>query len=134
MKWLLRSTVLFALSLFLVQTGTGGVSIRGGLPSYLFAGFVLTIMSYFVRPVITLITLPINFATFGAFSILTNAAILYVLTVLVPEVSIKAFTFPGAMFAGFIVPKIMVSELFAFMIVATLISTITTFSNWLMKH
>lgn len=134
MKSLLRSTVLFALALFLTQLGVGGVTIRGGLPTYLFAGFVLTLMSYTIRPVITLITLPINFATFGAFSMLTNALILYLLTIFVPEVNVKAFTFLGFAFAGFVVPKIMINQLPAFITVATLLSVVTSFTSWLMKH
>lgn len=131
MKSLLRNTVVHAFSLFLALQVLPGVKVAGGLFVYLFAGFVLSMMSLIIRPIINVVTLPLNFATFGAFSILTNAFILYLLTIFVPEVSITPFVYPGASVAGFVVPKIVFGSLTAFVAASLALFAIVSFVNWL---
>jgi hypothetical protein len=70
----------------------------------------------------------------GFFSFLVNVVIFYLLTVLVVGISISSFTFPGYEYAGFIIPKIYVNTLFAFILVSFLQSIIVTFLSWLTKN
>lgn len=133
MKSLLRNTIVNSFSLFIASQILSGVKITGGLQTYIFSGIILTIMTLILRPILQLITLPLNLITFGTFSFLINVIILYLLTVVVPQISIKAFTFPGLNLYGFIFPKIELNTFFAFIVVSIVISAIMSFVFWLIK-
>ena len=133
MKSLLRNTFLNALSLFLLTQLISGINISGGFIAFVLAGFCLTILFWILKPVLNLISLPLNALTLGFFSVVTNAILFYLLTVFIPNVSIFAFTFPGFSFAGFIVPKIFINTFFAFIVIACLQSLLFTFFKWIFK-
>lgn len=131
MKSLTRSVAISALSLFLLDQTVGGVHISGGIFTYILAGVLLSVLNTFLRPLLKLVTLPLNIATLGAFTIIINALILYLLTVLVPQISISPFSFNGVTFAGIIIPKIAFNSLFAHIVSATVLSGILTAIRWL---
>jgi uncharacterized membrane protein YvlD (DUF360 family) len=111
-----------------------GVNISGGFPAYIIGGAVLSIMFMTLKPVLSLITLPLNFVTLGTFSFLVNVIILYLFTLVVSNISISAFTFSRLEYAGFIIPELHVNQLFAFLIASFLLSVIFTFLSWLIKR
>ena len=133
MKLLIRNTLINALSLFLLTQAISGIRISGGFIAFILAGFCLTILFWVLKPVLNLISLPLNALTLGFFSVVTNAILFYLLTVFIPNVSIFAFTFPGFSFAGFIVPKIFINTFFAFIVIACLQSLLFTFFKWVFK-
>jgi len=110
-----------------------GMKVYGGLPTYLVAGFVLTLLLMILKPILNLLALPLNIITLGMFSFVINVIIFYVLTVLVVGIVISSFTFPGVSFAGFIVPKIYLNTIFAFVLVSFLQSFMVSFLSWLAK-
>ena len=71
--------------------------------------------------------------TLGLFSFLTNAILLYLLTIFVPNISISAFTFNGFSFAGFIVPVMRFNTFYAYIISAGLLAIVINFFDWLIK-
>lgn len=93
----------------------------------------MSILFLVVKPILNLISLPLNLVTLGLFSFLTNAIIFYLLTVFVTSIVITPFTFPGVSFAGFVAPKIYVNVLFSFILIAFLQSLIVSFLSWLIK-
>lgn len=133
MKTILRKTSFNAVSLFAVSQMVAGFKVDGGLQTYVLAGLTLAILSFIVKPIITILTLPLNMATLGAFSFLTNALILYLLTIIVPQITISSFVFPGLSFLGFVIPKISLNVFFAYIVCAFLLSFIVSFINWLVK-
>lgn len=133
MKTILRKTSFNALSLFAVSQLVLGLKVEGGIQTYLFAGLMLAILSFIVKPVLTILTLPLNIATLGAFSFITNALILYLLTIIVPQIVISSFVFQGVSFLGFVIPKISFNVFFAYIICAFLLSFTVSFINWLIK-
>ncbi|MBI2430906.1 MAG: phage holin family protein [Candidatus Levybacteria bacterium] len=133
MKTILRNVVLHAVSLFILWQLVPGVKIVGGLQTYLVAGVMLAFISAFVRPILNILTLPFNLVTMGAFSFLSNALILYILTAFVPQIMISPFTFQGASFLGFIIPKIVFNLFFAYIVSAFVLSAITSVISWLIK-
>lgn len=110
-----------------------GVKISGGMPTYILGGAALSLMFVVLKPVLSIVTLPLNVITLGSFSFVVNAGILYLLTRFVPNISISSFGFSGLKFAGFIVPKIFVNIFFAFVLASLLLSIIFTFLTWLIK-
>lgn len=110
-----------------------GVKVDGGLISYIVGGIALSVLFVLVKPILSIITLPLNIITLGLFSFLINAIILYLLTIFVSSISITAFIFQGFSFLGFVVPQFSVNTFFAFIIASILLSFIVGFLKWLIK-
>lgn len=133
MKSVLRGTALQAFSLYALSTLVSGVTIRGGVETYLFAGFILSIMSITIKPLLTIITLPFSLLTMGFFSFVVQGFILYLLTVFLQSVSVSAFTFPGGSFAGFVVPRTHLNIFFTYLASAFLFSLVYSLLKWLFE-
>ena len=134
MKSFIRSASINGLSLFAIGQGLEGVVVTGGLRTYVLGGIILSILSVTLKPLFGLISLPLNMVTLGMFSFFSNAILLYILTILVTEIKISAFTFPGYSTAGFIIPEIHFNSLFAYVISASVLSLVQGFINWVIKR
>lgn len=134
MKSILRSISLYSFSLFVVTILLDGVKVTGGIWSFIVAGAILTLLFWVVKPIVSLITFPLSFITLGLFSFITNALMLYLLTILAPNISIQAFTFPGLSFWGFVIPPFFLNTFFAFIVSALLLSFIKGFLIWLIER
>jgi putative membrane protein len=133
MKTLSRNIVFYSVSLFLLSQFISGLVISGGWTSYVLGGVVLSLLFMIVRPVLGIITLPLTIITLGWFSLITNAIILYLLTILVNDISITSFVFQRSEFAGFVIPRISVNTVFAFIVISILISVTVGIFKWLIK-
>ena len=133
MKSFFRNVLFNSFSIFLISQLLSGVKVTGGLPTFFIGGIALTLLLVLLRPVLNILTLPLNLVTLGMFSFLTNVIIFYLLTVFVTGISITSFTFPGASYAGFVIPSIYLNTLFAFILVSFLQSVIVSFLSWLIK-
>lgn len=133
MRGVVRNTLIYSLALFLTSLFLSGLKIEGGFLSFISGGFVLYILFMILKPVLSIISLPLNLVTLGIFSSLTNAIILYVLTVFYPKVRVEAFTFEGYSFLGFIIPSLWLNTFFAFIAVAVGISLVITLISWLIE-
>lgn len=132
-KALIRNTLIYALSLYLVTFIVSGVHIYGGILTYLISGIVLTVLFLLIKPIFNVLTFPLNMISLGLFSIFTNAILLYLLTVFVPNISIKAFHFPGATFIGFSIHPMSFNTLFTFILAALVLSAISGTIRWIAK-
>lgn len=133
MKSFFRNTLFNAFSIFLISQVISGMKVSGGLITYLVGGFALTILLVLLKPVLKILTLPLNIITLGMFSFVINVIIFYLLTVLVTGINITAFTFPGLSFSGFIIPSIYLNTLFSFILISFLQSVVVSFLTWLIK-
>ena len=133
MKSILRRVVFYSVALFLTAQMLEGVRVEGGLIMYVVGGIALSVLFFLVKPVLSIVTLPLNIITLGLFSFLINAIILYLLTIFVPNISISAFKFSGFSFWGFVVPQFQINNFFAFIVASILISLIVGFLKWLIK-
>lgn len=133
MKSILRRIAFYSVSLFLTSQIITGLTISNGLTTYLIGGIVLSILFLIVKPILSIVTLPLNIITLGLFSFLINAIILYFLTILVPDISISEFIFKGFTFAGFVIPSLYINNFFTFVIASILLSFLVGFLRWLTK-
>jgi putative membrane protein len=134
MKGLLKHTIINAVSLAVLDQIIPGVTIRGGLKTFVISGFILSLLLLIIKPILNIFSIPLNMITLGLFSFFTNAIILYLLTVLVTEIKITEFTFNGFTYAGFVAPVVHFNTFFAFIITAALLSLIINFFDWLIKR
>lgn len=133
MKTILRATLLNSLSLWLTSLVATGLIIEGGIETLVLAGFVLFLIQKLLKPVLEVITLPINLATLGLFSWILNVVALYLLTILVGGIAILPFTFQGSNISGFIIPKTTFNQITAFVAVTLILTIIQRFLSWLRK-
>lgn len=91
----------------------------------LFAGAILSILMLVIKPLLSILFIPINLMTFGLLSWVINVIVLYLLTLIEPSIKVIEWTFPGATYAGFVIPELHFSYLIA-LICATLTLTLIT--------
>lgn len=133
MKGLLKNTIIDGFSLFLTAQTLSGVKVEGGFMTFVFGGLALSLMTSFLKPVLKIITLPINIVTFGTFSFVINIIVLYLLTVFIPQIKVSAFIFQGFSLYGFVIPKFFLNTFFAFVVVSFTLSVIISFFRWIIK-
>ncbi len=133
MKGFLRKSAINAVSLYIVSQALSGLQIEGGIPTFILAGAVFSVISFIGRPILTIITLPLNLITLGAFSFIINVALLYLLTIFIPQISISPFTFEGFSFSGFVIPEFSFNLFFAYIACSVLLSVVSSFLTWLTK-
>lgn len=133
MKTLIRSFVFFTIGLFLLPVLLPGVRVAGGFVTILMGGFTLTLLFTFIKPLLSIITFPLNLITMGMMSMLVNMFLLYLLTVFIPSIKIQAFVFDGLATAGFIIPRVSVNTFFAFVLGALVLYCVHALLSWLTR-
>lgn len=133
MKSLLRSFLINTLAIFFAAQIITGLSYGHRWETLVSAGLSLTLVNLLVKPVIKLLTLPINLLTLGVFSWAVDVLMLFIVTLLVPGFSISAFPFAGFSASGFVVPAFYVSAFLSFLFSSVAISFISSFLFWLAR-
>ena len=128
MKYLVRVFLFNVFALWLTSQLVPGITISGGWQMMLIAGLVLSLLMLVVAPILRILFIPINILTFGLVSWFINVIVLFLLTILLPQVTITAWTYQGLSFAGFVVPSLIIS--YPISLIGTSLF-ITFFSNFL---
>lgn len=79
-----------ALSLLIVDLVIPGVNIAN-FPSALIAALVIGLLNSSVKPMTTTLSLPLNYATLGGFSLIVNGLLFWLASVIVPGFSVHGF-------------------------------------------
>lgn len=66
-----------------------GVEFTGSLQTLFWAGVILGLINFFIKPVVKLITWPLRILTFGLFTIVINMALVWTVDILFPELIIE---------------------------------------------
>ena len=133
MKTILRNIAIYTLILFLLPMLIPGVSITNGLQTLLTGGIMLAILFLVLKPILNIISFPVNMVTLGLFNIFINALLIYLLTVFVTEISISSFTYYRTNVFGFITPMISFNTFFAYIYTAFILTLINGFIRWLIN-
>jgi uncharacterized membrane protein YvlD (DUF360 family) len=133
MKTILKTIFVNILILYVVSQLFKGIEFKNGLSTFLTAGIALAVSSILVKPLINIMILPINLITFGVFRWLSSVAVLYIVTLLVPDFIIQGFYYGGFNSIWFDIPVINVHGFFAIILFSIVISTFGTFFHWLLK-
>ena len=132
MKTILRRIAIYTFTLYLLPFIIPGVKISGGLGTLFIGGAALAFMFLILKPILNIISFPINLITLGLFSIITNAFILYLMTRFVDGIKISPFTYNSFSYLGFSTPAVGFSIYFAYVFTAFVISLIESSLSWLM--
>lgn len=95
MRYVLQQLVMATLALYIASTLFPGLVISGGFQGLLVASVLLVLGFIVIRPILTIVTLPLGFLTLGLFSIVITAVILFLVSVFDKGFLITPFTFPG---------------------------------------
>ena len=133
MKSIVRSTFINAFSLFILTQALPGVKVNGGLTTYILGGLALAFIFRILKPIVSVISLPLNILTLGTTSFLINVLLFYIATALIPQISITAFTLNGFSFGGFVIPTVNLNSFFAYAAAAFVQSVLVSFISWLRK-
>jgi putative membrane protein len=132
-KRFVQNIAIYMYSLFVLPKVVPGVEIDGGFMTFLWGGVALSVMFMIIKPILNIISFPINMLTLGLFSTFTNAFIIYLLTIFFTEISVKAFTYPSTHMWGFVTPDIDFNTFFAYIYTAIVLAIIDSAVKWLMK-
>ena len=104
MRKLIKQVLFSSISLYVVSYLFPQVKISN-IPTLIIAAFVFTIFSWFVKPVLKILFLPVNLITFGLFSWVIQIIVLYLVVLVVPgfvigEIQIPAFELGPFLFYG----------------------------------
>ncbi|MCX7816266.1 MAG: phage holin family protein [Syntrophales bacterium] len=84
-RWLIL-TIAIVISSYFIE----GVRVQGFLSAFS-AAAVLGVMNVFLRPILLLVTLPINVLTLGVFTFLINALLLKMTAAVIPGFDVEGF-------------------------------------------
>lgn len=95
MKSIVKKYLITTASLFLMTQAVPAFSIAGGWNKLLLSALILFMLFNILRPVINLIMLPVNLLTLNFFSWIIQVLIFYLWTIIVRDVKILPWQFPG---------------------------------------
>ncbi len=134
MKHLIRVFLFNVFALWLTSELFPAVVTPGRWQTLLAAGCALSGLMLIVAPILKILFIPINLLTFGLFSWLVNVIVIYLLTIVVPEIQIHAWTFPGFSWSGFIVPPITLTYFLSLVVTSFCISMITNILHYVSEE
>lgn len=82
----------------------------------------LWVISHIIKPVFSLVLLPLNLLTLGFLSLIINVGFVFALLNFLPGFSIDAYAFPGANIQGVLIPPVFFSTIMATILVAVIIT------------
>jgi len=94
-KGLIRSVFINAFALYVISRLIGGFHLEPGLQSFVVVTLVFSAIHLTLKPILKLILGFINFLTLGFLSLLIDIAILYILSIYLPQISFSDWLFPG---------------------------------------
>ncbi|MFA6250503.1 MAG: phage holin family protein [Candidatus Shapirobacteria bacterium] len=86
--------------------------------------FILAIFEFFLKPVIHLLLLPINFITLGSLRIVINTLGIYLAVFLLNDFQVKNINFSSVSLGGFTIPNLKFENFTAYLITSLTLSLI----------
>jgi len=83
---LISAVAVYVASLFIP-----GISVTGGAGTYLLVAIVLGFLNAFIKPILTILTIPITILTLGLFLLVLNVLMVYLTSSLVPAFHVSGF-------------------------------------------
>ena len=78
-------------AVFLTVYLVPGVTVTGGWVSILLIALVWSVITMVIRPVLSILALPVTIITFGLFSFVLNALLFWAMTLVVPGFVVSGF-------------------------------------------
>jgi len=133
MKSILRHTLINLLVIYLTDILYPGFSILHDLKTLLTAAIIWFLLNKIVKPVIKILLLPINLITLNLFSWVIGLITLLLLQIIVGEIKITPYDFPGIFYNGFSIPAFHLNLFFSYLITSTFLNCLHSGIMWLIR-
>jgi len=133
MRKYLRSFLITTASLVIGSKIITSISFEGGEKTLLLASLILMFANLIIKPILSLLLLPINLLTLGVFRWLVSVFIFYIMLLVVPQVKVEPFLFAGFYRDGFALPQIQFSFFWTLVLLSFIMSFVAGFLYWAFK-
>ncbi len=133
MKSPVRNFFINLLALYGTAQINNGFAITGGAFVYFYSALLLTVINTFVKPLLKIMFLPINMITLGFFSWVINLVTLYILKLIVPQITFTTWHFMGLTSPYLSLPPFTLSPVVNFIAISFLLSFIAKLLHWVTK-
>ena len=131
MKGFFQEAAINTVALYAASIIFSGLTIVGGFWGFFTASILVTIGFRILKPILNIITLPLNVITFGLFQAIVVAFIVFLITLIYPQMKITEFQFEGLEFAGVIIQPFFVSLFLSYIIISVTIYLVNRSLFWL---
>src|SRR3989344_3966968 len=119
MRHYIKSVLITIASFYITITAIPALALGNDHKNVLLFIGGLWIISQIIKPIFSLVLLPVNILTFGLVSLLINIAFVFALLNILPGFSISAYNFPGATIQGVIFPHVSFNQVYTVLLIAT---------------
>ncbi len=123
------SAIAFVIATFFLP----GLNYGGNSDTLVRASIVFSLLNTFVRPILKIVLLPLNFLTLGLLGGLTGLILLWLVSVLVPGFTITASHFGGLTFGSVSLPSYDLNAILTLIVGAFVIGVVTSALYWITK-
>ncbi len=134
MKDFLRESLLWSISLYVAASVFSGLKISTMAVNLILSGLVFALFNHLVKPIVKLITLPLNLLTLGLLSWINQVIVLFLIVKFWNHVSVVAFTMPAWHQSGFSVPSLSINSLVSYILAAVILTLIYKILDWLCQY
>lgn len=110
MKHYLRKLLIVFMSLYVAYSLVPTINLGNDPKNWLVVVISFFLVTVIIKPIFSLILIPINFLTIGLVSFLLNTATIFALTMFISGLSVSAYNFPGANLGGIILQPVALSQ------------------------
>lgn len=129
MRKIARQLILSGASFFIISYFYPGLSFEK-MEILLVASIVFGILGLSIKPVLRVLSLPLNLFTFGLFSFFSGTLIIFLVSFFVAGFSVIAFDFPGVEISGFSIPAFRLIPIISALVASVLIGWLNTTLRW----
>jgi len=129
----MRTFLFVTLSLFSAQQIVGSFGYSSSKTVWL-SILALSILFFFLRPIISVVSLPTRGSVFLLISFISTSIVLYVLGNILPDLTFEPTTLESLNIAGFMLPSKELSSLAAMIFSAFIVSFVYLFLEWLCRR
>lgn len=108
-----------------------GINISGSFQGLAIVTVVFTVVMVVVKPILKMLSLPIEIATLGLFTIVINTFLFLLIDFLLVPITITDFWFPGLAYGPLIIAPVRIPALVTALLGSMLISSISAVLVWL---
>lgn len=134
MKYIVRVILFHILALWLASQLVDGLYVRGAWWTFAVSGSLLGLFVLLIQPLLSILFIPLNLLTLGLARFLIAPILLYLVSVIIYDLSIRPFTTPVIHAAGFAIPSFSFNYFLSLFIVSFLIKSIVDVLHNLTDH
>jgi putative membrane protein len=88
---ILSRIIINAIAIYIAVILVDGITLEINFLNLVYAGLLLGIINSFIKPIVSILALPLILITFGLFTIIINIGLLFLMTALIPSFEISGF-------------------------------------------